>query len=153
MRTAKSWFNNLREVSGGTPGYLETVAPFPVSSGAVAWALLLLLTYTNQTRNLAPSVTTSILFTIFNNHEKRRLKRGRRLPQYFFHSRGPDVSQHVLDPKGLHLPDLASARLVAAETAADLLRSSGRKVWRGWLFEIADADGQITCIQPFPNPK
>ena len=75
------------------------------------------------------------------------------MPLYFFHTRGPGIAQHVLDPKGLHLPDLAVARFVAAETAADLLRSAGRKVWEGWLFEIADVEGQIKCIQPFADPK
>jgi hypothetical protein len=74
------------------------------------------------------------------------------MPRYFFHSRGPAIGQYYPDQCGQQLADLQAARLIAEQTAAELVRTEPGKEWRGWLFDIVSEDG-VTLIQPFVASK
>ena len=71
------------------------------------------------------------------------------MPRYFFHLRGPHQGQYVPDESGHFLPDTASAKLAAAETVRQLLRTNPYMGWESWNFDVVDEEGQLALILPF----
>lgn len=69
------------------------------------------------------------------------------MPRFFLNARSAD--RLMPDLEGEELPDLAAARDMAAEVAAELARTAPRGLWADWLFEIADETGETVLTLSF----
>ena len=60
--------------------------------------------------------------------------------------------ERIVDPEGAELPDLATARAEAGQSARDLMAEElrcGRPVPFGWRAQVADEEGTILITLPF----